>query len=398
MADTALYYPYIHFRDDAWVKAAALFWPRLARLLPRDYPTDDSDTVRCLRDELGFVVDVAPRGGSEEVARSFQGFVESHERDLVERFGLNEKSGLPAPETMSPSYGAQASLALGWIHVDKMTFSLAEYLIDAGIAQWGRAHDMRWIGLHPRLASVYSCALAEHIATTNKIETITDQVLEHGALNGWGAEALAAAVLGGDDHHAGPPGEAKAAFVVLALRSVIPQGLEHIPPGEIVRVRKTLQQEFFEFRTFVDSLASRFAEIVAMPDPSLADAELRSEFEREVTIRVEALKKGMRKVGWAPASSLLSRKAPVSPAAFGAAVVAASAAGVAGSAGATLTAATVGAGVLLDSAVEYRTARKSNRQAAASSPVGYLLGLERQLRPAGVVAKVRSVLNRTPSN
>jgi hypothetical protein len=30
----ALYYPYIHIRDDNWLKAAALYWPRIARLAP----------------------------------------------------------------------------------------------------------------------------------------------------------------------------------------------------------------------------------------------------------------------------------------------------------------------------------------------------------------------------
>lgn len=30
MPDIALYYPYTHVRDDAWLKAAALYLPKLA--------------------------------------------------------------------------------------------------------------------------------------------------------------------------------------------------------------------------------------------------------------------------------------------------------------------------------------------------------------------------------
>lgn len=44
----ALYYPFIHFKDDGWLEVAALYWDRLARIVPQDYATDDSDTVRAL--------------------------------------------------------------------------------------------------------------------------------------------------------------------------------------------------------------------------------------------------------------------------------------------------------------------------------------------------------------
>jgi hypothetical protein len=64
--DIALYFPYVNLPGDSWVKAAALHWPQLGRIRPRgNYGLRDSDTVKRLRDELDFIVDVRPGWGRE---------------------------------------------------------------------------------------------------------------------------------------------------------------------------------------------------------------------------------------------------------------------------------------------------------------------------------------------
>ena len=49
-----LYYPFFHFRNENWVKAAALHWPHMLRFIPHDYLLRDPAVVRCLNDELDF--------------------------------------------------------------------------------------------------------------------------------------------------------------------------------------------------------------------------------------------------------------------------------------------------------------------------------------------------------
>jgi hypothetical protein len=40
-----LYYPYFHIRDERWLKIAALYWPKIIRVVPDGYPTaNDTDT------------------------------------------------------------------------------------------------------------------------------------------------------------------------------------------------------------------------------------------------------------------------------------------------------------------------------------------------------------------
>ncbi|WP_405868153.1 hypothetical protein OG407_49790 [Streptomyces sp. NBC_01515] len=54
MQRIGLYYPYIHFRDEQWLKLAALYWPQIARAVPRDYQVRDSRTAAILADQLDF--------------------------------------------------------------------------------------------------------------------------------------------------------------------------------------------------------------------------------------------------------------------------------------------------------------------------------------------------------
>ncbi|WP_406470153.1 hypothetical protein [Streptomyces sp. NBC_01615] len=77
-----LYYPYTHLRDDQWLKAAALYWPKLARVVPNDYPLADSDTVCALADELDLIVPVEPTRTANAVAPMFLEVLERHAPEL----------------------------------------------------------------------------------------------------------------------------------------------------------------------------------------------------------------------------------------------------------------------------------------------------------------------------
>jgi len=42
---SGLYYPFIHFKDEAWLKLTALYWDQMVRIVPKKYELHDSDTV-----------------------------------------------------------------------------------------------------------------------------------------------------------------------------------------------------------------------------------------------------------------------------------------------------------------------------------------------------------------
>jgi hypothetical protein len=68
MGRTGLYFPYVHFHDDVWLKTTALYWPRIARVVPPEYPVHDNATVRALADGLDFLVPLDP---GEAIRTSF---------------------------------------------------------------------------------------------------------------------------------------------------------------------------------------------------------------------------------------------------------------------------------------------------------------------------------------
>ena len=39
-----LYYPFIHFRDESWLKLTSLYWDRMGRIVPEGYGLRDNDT------------------------------------------------------------------------------------------------------------------------------------------------------------------------------------------------------------------------------------------------------------------------------------------------------------------------------------------------------------------
>ena len=79
-----LYYPYFHIRDDRWLKAAALYWPKIVRIVPDSYETQDSDTAKALADD--FIVKMPPGGSVEAIAPLFTDLIANHASELRERY------------------------------------------------------------------------------------------------------------------------------------------------------------------------------------------------------------------------------------------------------------------------------------------------------------------------
>jgi len=88
-----LYYPFIQFRNDSWLKLAALYWDRIGRIVPPGYELQDSDTVLRLQDELGFVTNLAP---SEEamdgVSREFLRLLADRGSELSALYGIRDET------------------------------------------------------------------------------------------------------------------------------------------------------------------------------------------------------------------------------------------------------------------------------------------------------------------
>lgn len=196
MRDIALYYRHIHVRDDAWLKAAALYWPKMARLTPAGYPKYDSHTARKLADELNFFLNINPKQHAPRVANQFCDFVRQNRQALQSRYSVPDDEDPDGPyerdgELLHRAGGTIATLH--WIHLDKVTWQLRDELLGSGLGVEVRGN---WIAVKPELATVYAAALADVVARDNDLAVVTDEPEVHGTLNGWDVSTLARVLLG----------------------------------------------------------------------------------------------------------------------------------------------------------------------------------------------------------
>jgi hypothetical protein len=89
LPEFGLYYPFINFRDDQWLKIAALYWPKMARIVPAGCPTRDSETVRALIDELGFVINLKPDVARADAAKTFSSLLNAIPPHQLERWRIS---------------------------------------------------------------------------------------------------------------------------------------------------------------------------------------------------------------------------------------------------------------------------------------------------------------------
>jgi hypothetical protein len=164
----ALYYPFIHFKDDRWLKLSALFWDRIGRIVPTGYITQDSPTVTGLN---SVVTKLAPSLADPAFGKPFIEFIHEYAPTLQQKYAVVKCDTWKClPKEIRPPINGGPSgddRRLLYIYYEKIPPDLYEALQKSGLA----LIDCRgppWIGMHPDLASVYMTALAEHIAVEQR--------------------------------------------------------------------------------------------------------------------------------------------------------------------------------------------------------------------------------------
>src|SRR2546427_7238725 len=139
----ALYYPFIHFKTDAWVKMAALYWDKLGRIVPDEYETHDSDTVK----DLGsFVVNLPPFVANPAFDDAFLEFIADYGSKLqAYRLSLKDTWQLLPEEQRPPKPGGPSGndARLGYIYHQKMSPHVYDALNQSGLASTD-ARGERW--------------------------------------------------------------------------------------------------------------------------------------------------------------------------------------------------------------------------------------------------------------
>ncbi len=390
MPDIALYYPYTHVRDQEWLKAAALYLPRLALLYPPGYPRALSQVAEELRAELGFIVDVDPGPRTHGVAVQFLELINREGDALQERYAWPREF---PPELYAVVFDDSAGRCyrdhvdddrVEWIHIGKIESRLTDALIETRLGV--PSEDRLWIAMHPVLGSVYLAAVADRVARANDMPVVTDRPQAYGALNGWDVATLARVLLDtGDDDDAAsrPPAQVADLYAALAVQSVVPAGLADIPAGKIIHARRKLAAEFDAFVAHLDELAGQFSELAQIEDEAVLRARLEVLVGRDLRRPVADVEKGLRLIGLQPARAVLGMKSLALPAVASAAATGVGLPVIAGQAGMAAT-------QFIASSIQAHQAAEEVRRSSA----GYLLGLHRELTPAKAIERIRRTFRR----
>ncbi|MDW6060503.1 DUF6236 family protein [Streptomyces sp. FXJ1.4098] len=412
-----LYYPYIHFRSEQWLKLAALYWPQMARVVPHGYRVRDSRTAAILADELDFVVSVPPDQSAVAVAGTFIEAIELHAPAEQEFEVLTADLALPPdnihvadhaanqwwlPAEYAESYRLPPRLPrrLAGVYRDEVAPPLREALIGAGLAvettrdiHVGTAarETGHWLAMDPRLAWAYKCALTEHLARANELEPLTDGIASYAVTLPWTAERVLKLLEEGDGRPDRVRGEgqredsanvegAAARIAMLAMQLVVPTDLQAVPAERIVAVRKRSGAEFDAFRDAVTAAAGELAGLsLESADPAIVAAYLDQVVARRFEQPLADLRSAMRGLGVETALSAAGMKfeLPAAVATVGGSLLGQPAVAAAGGVAFAL----VGLG---------RSWKQGRQARLGASPESYLLRVEKGLKPGSLLSRVRN--------
>ncbi|MFG3345235.1 DUF6236 family protein [Streptomyces sp. NPDC048018] len=389
MQQIGLYYPYIHCRDERWLKLTALYWAKLARVVPDGYPVADSETAAALNDGLdGKFLDVtSPRLAAGAVAPLFLELIREHGQVLRAIHGVMdvaEANGfqVTAEPAARPEHNPRFDLA--GLHEDEIAPELRDALLENGLAiitqrtRIARTDGIHWIAMRPRLAWVYKCVLTDELARRTRFTPLTDQPTSHGA-HGWDARLIAQTLL--DLGEAAPPAlgeDLQQAIGLMSLRLVVPEDLDAVPVEKIVRLRTDHRAEFTAFTDAVSTAASDFRESLgSIEDPEALRKHLTLTVARTFETPLEELRKAMRGLGITTAFSAMNTKFELGTATTL----------VLGSIPAGQPLAAAGGAVLGLAALRHSAGRARDAQLRAS-PAAFLLRAERDLQPRQLHTRV----------
>ncbi len=292
-----LYYPFIHFRNEGWLKLTALYWDSMRRIVPSGASLHDTDEVKRLVD-AGFIQNREPLGAAFQIAGPFQELLATHGDALRGQFAVTERDTWP-DDTHTRLYAPGRDPKLAYVFGQKMDRALLSDLFNHELVA-SRNDDPRWIGMHPKLVKIYMLSLAEAMARSMGARPLTDEPSDHIAVSGLTMERLAAALLDLPElvaptaADAGTEREIEEAMVSLAFSNVVPADLEHIPAEKIVKLRQTYTEERGLFQAELAQLTGSLAYLGDVKDPHEVEQHLQNEYDKTLAPRLERLRKGLR--------------------------------------------------------------------------------------------------------
>lgn len=313
--NSALYYPYTLFRNESWVKLAALHWDKIGRIIPPNYqhvpdPTWDNTTVQKLAD-LGIITDETPNDSEKAIV--FLGFIkvlEDHEAQLVTKYGTVFRDSWPPADVILPFVTRRGSdPRLAYVDSGKMAPGLSEAFTRSGLAEEIFDEGDRYLGMHPKLFFVYMLLLAENMSKKRLMSPVAEDALDHLAVAGISAERVADALL--DDvmlvTEQPTAGEAEEYLLNIAIQSVVPSNIESVSVDRIIDIRNDMiaEGEMALFSKYVENLVAGIQGLENLSDRTILKRELETINRRQIQPQLRVMEKRWKMVGQTTVSSAM---------------------------------------------------------------------------------------------
>jgi hypothetical protein len=307
MTRRCLYYPFIHFRDEAWLKLSALYWDDVTRIVPQAYTPRDTRDVRALED-AGVLKRVDPSRYEQPVGELFSVLLERYASALSRRYDVSQRASWPDnTERFGLKTGRVSSRSLAFIHGSKLEPALSEQLLKKKLAV--PSHDRRWLGMHPAIVSAYMIALAAEIARRRGLQPISDNVKHLSGVSSCSVDDLARALVSDVNlakkrparlDEKAPTGKGlevaaeRVAFVT--LRTVLPERLDGVHVKSIIQLRAEHADARHAFHGYVEDVRAQLASR-NIADLDALDEHIRLEYDKRLKPSLRELSRGLRSLG-----------------------------------------------------------------------------------------------------
>ncbi|HEX4793573.1 MAG TPA: DUF6236 family protein [Humisphaera sp.] len=300
-----LYYPFIHFRDDNWLKFALIYFSQVARIVPDGFTTHDSDDVKRVQQELNAVIPAPPFSGGTEVAEDFLRFVKNSATELRNKYDVSKANGWPIDQHTRAHAPPGTDPRFSYIFHDKFAPELGDRLVHEQLGVRGEGRDTRWIGVHADIARVYMTSMAESIGKATGYKPVSDQVKsleEVGERN----DARYTQLLLRPNAQKPENLISAEAIGVVALKTVIPANLANVPMQKIIRFRRKFERELSDFQDWTHKTAKTLVEQTGgVTSPTAMNHHLE---KLNIEKKVDDLRAQLKDVGIEAAASALCIK------------------------------------------------------------------------------------------
>ncbi|MBN1064286.1 hypothetical protein [Clostridium botulinum] len=218
-----LYYPTIEFRNPMWLWSAALLWDNVYRIVPSGYNPSDSENIRELIENGGFVKAIDPKQYSENSIEGFMAFI-------------NDKKKAWACALESARYHNKEYIK---VHKDKVDVKLRNMILAKGKS------NSEWLDVNEDIASLYMLYLAGVIAENNNLILSTDSSEAWCGRNFFQYEGnIDSEYQEGD----------LTALGAVTISEIIPNSIINLTPKELIKFRNNSHDERKNFYESIKEL------------------------------------------------------------------------------------------------------------------------------------------------